>query len=68
MNDSSRRKLQARLVECGLTNDVLAGELGISRATLYRRLNSDSLTVKDVRKIREALRMTADMVTEIFLA
>lgn len=62
------KKLQAKIVEAGYTQEALAEVLNINRATLRRRLNSASLRICDIHKICEALRLTNDEAVSIFLA
>lgn len=62
------KKLQAKIVECGITQEVLAEELGIDRATLRRRLNSGRLQIRDIHKMCEVLDLTTDEAIAIFLS
>lgn len=62
------KKLKARIVECGTTQEALADEIGISRATLRRRVNSGKLQVVDIHKICEALNLTREAAMDIFLS
>ena len=68
MYHTDTKKLQARLVECETTQEALADELGINRSTLRRRLNSDKLTVGDIHKMCDVLRLSREAAIEIFLA
>ena len=63
----NRTKLQAKIVECGMTQDGLAAELGIDRGTFRRRLNAEKLQIKDIHKICEVLRLSPDEAIAIFL-
>lgn len=61
-------KLRGKIIECGLNVAELASRIGIDRATLYRKINSDgkSLTIKDANLIAKELNLSRDEVNEIF--
>ena len=61
-------KLKGKIVECGLNVAELASRIGIDKATLYRKLNSDgkNLTIKDANLIAKELKLTRDEINEIF--
>lgn len=61
------KRLQAKVVECGITQEALAAELGIDRSTLRRRINSGRLQIRDIHKICEVLHLTASDAVAIFL-
>lgn len=62
-------KLRGKIVERGMNVDRLATEIGMNRATLYRKLNAlDKMTVGDALKIKEALKMTNAEAFDIFWA
>ena len=61
-------KLKGKFVENGLNVDKVAERLGISRDTLYRRLNnSDSFTIGEATKLKDVLGLSNKEATEIFL-
>ena len=61
-------KLKGKFVENGLNVDKVAERLGISRDTLYRRLNnSDSFTIGEAAKLKDVLGLSNKEATEIFL-
>ncbi len=68
MYQLNRRKLQAKIVECDITQESLAEELGIDRGTFRRRLNSGRLQIRDIHRICEVLRLTPDEAISIFLS
>ena len=61
-------KLKGKIVEKGMTTEGLAEKLQIDRATLYRRISTDNLRIKDVQRICEALSLTSQEAIAIFLA
>ena len=63
-----KNKLAAKMVEFGITMEVLAAELGINRCTLFRRLRTLNLSLKDIYKIADVLNLTPEETAEIFLS
>jgi len=61
-------KLKGKMVEKGLNVTMLANELGIDRATLYRKLNNEgaTLTIREANRIAEILDLTSKEAVEIF--
>lgn len=61
-------KLKGKIVECGLSVTDLALKIGIDRATLYRKINSDgkNITIKDANLIAKELKLSREEVNEIF--
>lgn len=61
-------KLKGKIVEKGMNITQLAFELGINRATLYRKINNegDTLTIKEANLIVSVLDLTEKEATEIF--
>ena len=61
-------KLRAKIVEKGLSIDIVAKEIGINRSSLYRKLNNagETLTIKEANAIVKVLNITADEATDIF--
>ena len=60
-------KLKAKIVEKGLTVEKLAKHIGVTRSSLYRKLNnSQRITIGEVKCIKEALDMTNEEATDIF--
>lgn len=62
------KRLQAKIIENGMTQDGLSSELGIDRGTLRRRLNSGRLQVRDVHKICDVLHLSNADAISIFLS
>ena len=61
--------LKGKITEKGLNVEMLANQIGINRASMYRKLgNAEKITIGEARKIKAALNLTADEATEIFLA
>ncbi len=63
-------KLKGKIVEKGLSIALVAEQMGIDRATLYRRLDNcgAGLLVKDAHKIAEILDLTCEEAMSIFFA
>jgi DNA-binding phage protein len=59
-------KLKGKLVEKSMNTAVLAEKLGISRATIYRKMRDGSFTVGEATAISKALSLTADEAHAIF--
>lgn len=62
--------LKGKLVEKGINIETLAHELGIDRATLYRKLsdNGNGLTIGEANKAVAYLGLTIDEANKIFFA
>ena len=63
-------KLKGRIVECGLSVGILAERIGMDRATLYRKMNSngDTMLIKDADKIAKELDLSLDEAAAIFFS
>lgn len=63
-------KLKGKIVEKGMNVTALAEQMGIDRATLYRKLKNSgqTLTIREVNKIVEVLELTEKEALEIFFA
>lgn len=63
-------KLKGKIVECGLNISILADEIGIDKATLYRKIseNGDPITIREADKISEALNLSKEEVNDIFFS
>jgi plasmid maintenance system antidote protein VapI len=62
-------KLKGKIVEKGMNIEALAANIGINRASLYRKLNdAEKITIGEAAKMKNALEMTDDEAYEIFLA
>lgn len=64
----NQSKLDGKIVEKGMTKEGLAREIGVDRSTFFRRLRSNTLRLKDIHAICEALSLTNEEAIEIFLA
>ena len=63
------RKLKAAMVARGVGVDELARETGLSRALVYRRLaKPDDCSIGEVRRVSEALALSAAEAAEIFFS
>ena len=62
-------KLKAKIVERNITMEELASRIGISTATLYRKVrNPLRMTLMEVIKIKDVLGITDKEAIDIFLA
>lgn len=63
-------KLRGKIVEKGMNVEKLSSEMGIDRATVYRKLNNngESFTVREVRSIISILDLTTEEITSIFFS
>jgi DNA-binding XRE family transcriptional regulator len=60
-------KLKGKIVEQGITTAQLAKQIGVNRATLYRKLaNPDTISLKDIAAIIRILNLNANETTAIF--
>lgn len=59
-------KLKAKLVEQGLNVETLAEKIGIDRSSLYRKLNTGKMTIREAQRIKDLLGMTSDEARDIF--
>jgi DNA-binding phage protein len=60
--------LKGKIIQSGRNITMLANEIGLDRATLYRRLQNGGRTmlVKDAKNIANVLGLTAEEVNSIF--
>lgn len=63
-------KLKAKLVENGKNVDFLAKNIGVNRATIYRKLDGggNDFTIGEVDKISRVLNLTAEDINGIFFS
>jgi predicted transcriptional regulator len=63
-------KLKGKIVEKGLTVEVLADKIEINRSTLYRKINTDGETfsIREADKIASALDLNAEEANAIFFS
>lgn len=62
-------KLKARIIEKGMSVEMLADAIGKERSTLYRKLNNfEKITIGEAAKIKVALEMTDKDAIDIFLS
>lgn len=62
-------KLKGKIVEKGLSVELLAASIGVDRSSLYRKLNNgDKITIGEAVKIKDALDLSAEDAADIFLA
>jgi len=60
--------LQMRIKEEETTVEALAKEIGVDRATLYRRMKTGKLRIGDVHGLCDALGLSKEEAVNIFLA
>ncbi len=64
-------KLKGKIVENGLSIAELSSEIGIDRATFYRKMNThcgENFTIKEANLISKALNLTCDEINSIFFS
>ena len=59
-------KLRGKIVEQGLTVADLADEIGVDKATLYRKLKNESFSIKEAGRISKTLGLSGEDATAIF--
>ena len=61
--------LKSKLVALGMNVEQLASAIKIDRSSLYRKLNNaEKITIGEATRIKEALSMTDEEATQIFLS
>lgn len=61
-------KLKGKIVEKGWNVEKLAEHIGVDRSSMYRKLNNfEKITIGEARKITEALNLSSEEATYIFL-
>lgn len=61
-----KREFKAMLVKKGINVEKLAKKIGLDPATLYRKVNNNTLTLTDINNIIQALDLTEDETMAIF--
>ena len=62
-------KLKAKIVERGMNVECVARQIGINKASLYRKLNNfENITIGEAPKLQEVLEMEDMEAYEIFLS
>ena len=63
-------KLRGKMTEKRMSVEELAGILGLTKATVYRKISTDgeTFTVGEANKIVETLNLTTDEALAIFFA
>lgn len=61
-----KREFKAMLIKKGINVEELAKKIGLDRATLYRKVNNNTLTLTDINNIIQALDLTEDETMAIF--
>lgn len=63
-------KLRGKIVENGLSVEVLAERIGIDKSTLYRKMSNsgETLTIKEANQICKELELSVDEATVIFFS
>lgn len=62
----NKKKLHAKCVEAGITLAELCSEIGMSVATFYRRVSKNTLTIGDVLRISNVLKLDASGIISVF--
>ena len=63
-------KLKGKIIECGMNVEKLASKVGMDKATLYRKINTngENFTIKEADSISKALNLTYAEVNAIFFS
>ncbi len=62
--------LKKKIHDSGLTVETMADQIGVDRATIYRKLkrNGETFTIGQIHQMSDVLRMSADEAKTIFLS
>lgn len=64
----NKSRLRMHIALRGVSQDIVADELGIARSTMSFKLNGKSqFTLREIRKICKFLELTSDEVYEVFI-
>lgn len=62
-------KLKGKIVECDITQEELAKNIGITKSTFYRKMKQNgNFSIKEVNLIVSSLNLTKDEAINIFFA
>lgn len=63
-------KLKGKIIECGMSVAELANKIGVDKATLYRKLNSEGqkITIGEADSIAKALNLNSADLNAIFFS
>lgn len=63
-------KLKGKIVECGMSVEILAEKIGVNKSTLYRKLSStdDVFTIREADLIAKELKLTYSEINAIFFS
>lgn len=59
-------RLKGAVYQRGLTLEELASQTGIPRSTIWRNFKANNMALVQVKKIKDALRLTNEEVLSIF--
>ena len=62
----NRNKLKAKIAEKGLNITKVASLINTNRSSLYRKLNSQRISIHEASRIKEVLGMTNEEASAIF--
>lgn len=69
MEVTKANKLKGKIVEKGTNVESLSEIVGIDKATFYRKLkNFDNFTIGETLKIKDALNLSREDASDIFLS
>jgi plasmid maintenance system antidote protein VapI len=61
--------LKGEIVAKGMNVETLAHKIGVDRSSMYRKLNNfEKITIGEAQRIKDALGLSDEKATEIFLA
>ena len=64
----AENKLKAKIVECGLNIEQVSKQIGMDKATFYRKMARNSFLVREIDELAEVLSLTSEEATSIFFA
>ena len=60
--------LKAKMVENGISADMISNKLGINTSTFYRKVKNNSFYTAETKKIAECLKLSAQDIDNIFFS
>ena len=64
----AENKLKAKIVECNLNIEQVAKQIGMDKATFYRKMAKNSFLVREADALAKVLALTSEEATSIFFA
>lgn len=64
----AENKLKAKIVECNLNIEQVSKQIGMDKATFYRKMAKNSFLVREIDALAKVLSLTSEEATSIFFA